>query len=134
MQRGACLPRRGFDRFERGEAERAETGFHFLVGNVRAMTRRISARVTWIFFAARCREKYQQRQRAIRRRQAAESIQPHGARQARPFPDRRAAKRVDASVCNFRKRAARRMATGSNQAHSIKTFFVENEISVSARP
>ena len=37
-------------------------------------------------------------------------------------------------MCNFRKRAARRMATGSNQAHSIRTFFVEKEISVSAPP
>jgi len=79
--------------------------------------------------------KYQQRQRAIRHRQAAESIQPRGARQARPFPDRRRGRSAWMLQCaNFRKRAARRMATGSNQAHSIKTFFVENEISVSAPP
>ena len=43
-------------------------------------------------------------------------------------------KRVEASVCSFKERVARRMAMGSNQAHSIKTFLVEKEISVSAPP
>ena len=42
--------------------------------------------------------------------------------------------RVDASVCSFIDRAERRIAIGSNHAHSISTFFVENEISVSAPP
>jgi hypothetical protein len=45
-----------------------------------------------------------------------------------------AANLVEASVCSLRKRVARRIATGSNQAHSIKTFLVEKEISVSPHP
>jgi len=83
MQRGACLRAAVLIDSNGGEAERAETGFHFLSGTSAPMTRRISARVN-DYFGGALPGKYQQRQRA---NSPPASLQNqfgrHGARQAR---------------------------------------------------
>ena len=72
---------------------------------------------------------------AVRLRQAAKSIPRSGAKLLPPFPDRRRGQ----SACSLRCGASGNVRpaeceTGSNQAHSISTFFVEKEISVCAPP
>src|SRR5580704_9158254 len=106
-----------------------------LSGTSAPMTRRNSARVRWIFLGARLpgytsttpassSPPASCRMSSAARREASSAVSGSA-----PRP-----KRVEASVWSFRKRAALRTAIGSNQAHSMRIFFVEKEISVSAPP
>jgi len=134
MQRGACLPRRGFDRFERGRSERAETGFHFLGGNVAPMTPKdFCARDVDFFRGALARDKYQQRQRAF----AAGKLQINSAArrgQARPFSGSARGRARGCFSCNFRKNAPRGEWRPVRTSALDQNIFVENEISVRRRP